>query len=137
MGDVDVGEAELVLELEHQLEDLRPDAHVEHRDRLVGDEHVGVEDDRPRQHGPLLLPAGEVGRVLVEELLGRREADPLERRRGPRAQLLAAGGELVEAQRVGDERADRQRRVERGVRVLEDDLHPLPQRPQLRLRCGR
>ena len=89
MGDVDVGQAELVLELEHQLEDLRPHAHVEHRDRLVGDEHVGAEDDRPGEHGALLLPAGEVGRVLVEELVGRREADPLERLDRPRAQLLA------------------------------------------------
>ena len=55
VGDVEVGEVELVLEADHQLEDLGPDAHVEHRDGLVGDEQVGVEHDRARQHRPLLL----------------------------------------------------------------------------------
>ena len=112
VGDVDVGQAELILQLEHQLEDLRPDAHVQHRHRLVGDEDVGVEDDRAGEDGALFLPAGEVGRVLVEELLGRREADPLERRGGPGAEVLPPGDELVEAQRVRDQRADGHRRVE-------------------------
>ena len=36
--DVEVGQVELALELEHQLEDLGPHAHVEHRDGLVGHE---------------------------------------------------------------------------------------------------
>src|SRR4029079_7146670 len=100
---------------------------------LVGDEDVGPEDDRPGQHGALLLPAGEVGGELVEELGGRRETDPLERLARPRAKLLAIADELVEAERIGDQRADRHRRIERRVRVLEDDLHPPSQRPQLRL----
>ena len=93
VGDVDVGEVELVLELDHQLEDLRPDAHVEHRDRLVGDQDVGPEDDRPGEHRPLLLAAGEVGRVLVDELRrrarGRRARAP--RRPGARASARGPG----------------------------------------------
>ena len=40
VGDVDVAEAQLLLEVEHQLQDLGPHAHVEHRDRLVGDQHA-------------------------------------------------------------------------------------------------
>ena len=46
----------------------------------------GVEDDRPRDHRALLLAAGEVGRVLVEELLGGREADDA---RAPRRRAAA------------------------------------------------
>ena len=73
--DVEVREVELALEVEHQLEDLRPHAHVEHRDGLVRDEQRGIEDDRPRDHRPLLLSPREVRRVLVHVLLGRREAN--------------------------------------------------------------
>ena len=56
--DVEVRELEVALEREHQFEDLRADAHVKHRDRLVRDEQHRVENQRPRDHGPLLLSAG-------------------------------------------------------------------------------
>ena len=38
MCDVEIREPELVLELQHELENLGAHAHVEHRDGLVGDE---------------------------------------------------------------------------------------------------
>ncbi len=133
VGDVDVGEVELRLELDHQLQDLRPHAHVEHRDRLVGDQDVRAEDDRPGEHRALLLAAGEVGRVLVGELRRRREPDALERLGDQLLALGLAGGDPVEAQRVADRGADRHRRVERGVRVLEDDLQPPAKRAHLGL----
>ena len=58
--DVEIREVELVLELEHQLEDLRAHAHVEHRHGLVAHEQRRIEDDRPRENGSLFLSARQV-----------------------------------------------------------------------------
>ena len=44
-------------------------------------EHVGAEDQRPGEHRSLLLATREIARVLVHELLRRRQA---RRARGPR-----------------------------------------------------
>ena len=83
VGDVDVRQPEPVLEVDHQVEDLRPHAHVEHRDRLVGHDQVGADDDRPRDRRALLLAAGEVARQPVRELLDRRQVRPARAPRGP------------------------------------------------------
>ena len=45
--------------------------------------------------------------------------------------LGGALGEVVRLDRLGDDRADRHPRVERAVRVLEDDLHPAPRPSQV------
>ena len=58
-----------------QLQDLGADRDVEHRDRLVGDHDLRLRRQRPRHDDALPLPAGELVRVLVGELLGRREPD--------------------------------------------------------------
>ena len=125
MGDVDVGEVELVLQLQHQLQDLGPHAHVEHRDRLVGDQDVRLQDDCPGQRDALLLTAREVSWVLAHELAGRREADPLERGDDLGLGRLRVVGHVVELEGVKHGGADRHRRVERCMGVLEDDLESL------------
>jgi len=55
VGDVKIGEAEIALQVTHQLEHLRPHAHVQHRDGLVGDDELRPEDDRPARNRALLL----------------------------------------------------------------------------------
>ena len=50
-------EAELALQLVEELEDLRLHRHVERRDRLVADEHLGVERDATGDADALTLPA--------------------------------------------------------------------------------
>jgi hypothetical protein len=134
--DVEVREAELMLQVQHELENLRPHAHVEHRHRLVGHEKDRVEDDRARYHGPLLLPARQVRRVLVDELLGRRQPDGLERF-GDTLPALDAFGDPVDLEGMPDRLLDRHRRIERGVRILKDDLHASTQTPQVAFRHPR
>ena len=65
-----------------QVEHRRLHRDVECRDRLVGDEQVGLERERPRDADPLPLAARELPRVRVER--ARAEADELE-------QLLGSG----------------------------------------------
>ena len=92
VGDEEVGEAELVLEVVEQVDDLRLDRDVEGRDRLVGDDQLRLQRQRPGDPDPLPLAAGELVREAVV-VLGR-EADPLEQLLDPRAQLGAGGDAL-------------------------------------------
>ena len=55
VADEDVGEAELVLEIEQQVQHLRLDRLVERRDRLVEQQHPGLEGERAGNVDPLAL----------------------------------------------------------------------------------
>ena len=63
-------------------QDLRLDRGVEHRDRLVADQAIRLEDERGRDRDPLALTAGELVRVALEESFGV-EPDVLERASQP------------------------------------------------------
>ena len=62
----------------HQVEDLRLRRHVERGRRLVGDQQVGIVDERHRDHHALAHAAGELVRVVVDAPLGARDADRLQ-----------------------------------------------------------
>ena len=86
VGDEDVGEVELLLQLDEQVQHLRLDRDVERRDRLVGDDELRLQHERAREPDPLPLAAAELVRVAVGRL--GRHADALEHlvddaRRGP------------------------------------------------------
>ena len=68
--------AEGLLQLAHQLEDLRLDRHVERGGRLVGDQHLRVARQRHRDHHPLAHAAGQLMRIGVGAplRLGDRDA---------------------------------------------------------------
>ena len=70
VGDEQVGQAELPLQVAHHVEDLGLDRHVERGDRLVGDDQLRVEHQRAGEAEPLALAAGELVRVP----LGRTSA---------------------------------------------------------------
>ena len=104
---------ELVLQVVEQVQDLRPDRHVERRHRLVADDEVGLQRDGARDADALALAAREVAREAVV-VLGI-EPDQLH-------QLLHAPGrsaprrEAVDLERIADDRADAPARIERAVR---------------------
>ena len=126
VGDEDVGQRELVLEVVEQVDDLGLDRHVERRDGLVGDDQARVERERARDADALALAARELVRVAVV-VLGREADDVHQLLHAP---LGVAARLAVDHERVGDDRAHALARVERGVRILEDHLHLAPQRPQ-------
>ena len=81
VGDEQVGEAELLLEVVEEVEDLALDRDVEGGDGLVADDELGVEGERPGDADALPLAAGELVRVAMDVALV--EADPRRAARGP------------------------------------------------------
>src|SRR5581483_1991656 len=129
VGDEDVGEAELALQVLQQVEDLRLHGDVERGHRLVADDQLRVDRERARDADALALAAGELVREPVE-VLGV-QADDLEQLLDA-ALALGLGTDAVDVERLRDDRADALPRVQRRVRILEDHHHLAPHRPHLR-----
>jgi hypothetical protein len=66
VGDKQVGQAKLALQIDEQIEDLRLHGDVEGRDGLVANNQLGPHRERPGDADALPLPA----RKLVGEVLG-------------------------------------------------------------------
>ena len=76
VGDEEVGEVVLPLELAQEIQHLRLDRDVEGRDRLVEDDEARLGRERARHRDALALPAGHLGGTATQEL--GAEPDELE-----------------------------------------------------------
>src|SRR4051812_3017857 len=119
VGDEQVREPELLLQVLEQVEDLGLDRDVERRDGLVTHDQLRVQGQGAGDADALALPAGELVRVAIDEV--GAEPDDVEQPLGGLAPRLPRP-ELVDDERLGDDVADGHPRIERGVRILEDDL---------------
>ena len=122
MRHVEQREPLLLLQVQHQVEDPDADRDVEHRRRLVGDEHRRLRRERARDRDALPLPTGQLVRVPGRVLFARHEADGFEQR--VHAPVEApAGRALVDLERPRDVMPHGLDRVQRPERVLEDHLY--------------
>src|SRR6476469_8242906 len=128
MGDEDVGEPELVLEVLEQVDDLRLNRYVKGRDRLVGDDQLWAQGQCPCDPDPLPLATRELVRVSVVVL--RREPDPVHQFLDRAAELLS-GAEAVQLNRVANDLSNSLPWIEGRVGVLEDHLHLAPDRTKV------
>ena len=119
VGDEQVREPELLLQVAQQVQDLRAHGHVERGDRLVADDERGVRRERPRDRDALALTARELERAALAEI-GREADEPqqLGHASGRRRRRLPT----QQVERLGHDRVDGHHRVERVARVLEDHL---------------
>src|SRR5262245_31087487 len=131
VGDEEVREPEVLLKLLEQVDHLCLNRDVERRDRLVGDDEVGIDRERAGEPDPLALAARELVRVPSRGV--GRQANRLQQLADSRARLPPAGPDSVRPERLADDPPDAVAWIERGERVLEDHLHPPAQRPQLPL----
>ena len=120
--DEQVAQAVLALQVAQKRQHLVLDQHVERRDRLVAHDEVGRERERPRDRDALALTARQLGRIAAQHRL--RQRDVVEQLPHARRALLGRSA-LVEVEGLGDDPLDREHRVQRRVRVLEDRLHAL------------
>jgi hypothetical protein len=130
VGDEQVRHPQRALQVDEQVQDLRPHAHVQGADRLVA-----YEQRRPQREGAgnddtLPLAAAELVRVAPGML--RPQPHLHEQRRDTLPQRPSAC-DPAHQQRLADRVADRHARIERGRRVLEHHLHPRPRPRRVRL----
>ena len=102
-----------------QRNDLRLDGDVERGGGLVGHDELGLGRERERDHHALAHAAAELVRVLLDALLGSRNARFLQQLDGALAGFLLAHRQ-VGADGLDELPADRVQRVQRSQRVLED-----------------
>ena len=126
--DQDDGGAVPVAQVADERQDLGLDRDVERGGRLVGDEQRRLVGERGRDHDALLHAAAQAVRRVAVALRRGRDPDLGEELRRPLAGLAAAH-RPVGADRLGDLLADRERRVERRLRVLEHHADPVAAQP--------
>ncbi len=130
VGDEHDGRAVVALEAGEQVEQLRLHGDVERGRRLVGDQQLGAQRQRHRQHHPLAHAAGELVRVVVDPAGGVGDADLLEQ--GDRPLLGGLGAAPDRWARIASTicQPDGELRVQARQRVLEDHRDRAP-----RMRC--
>ena len=69
VGDEDVGQIQLLLEVLQEVEDLGLDGHIQRGDGLVRHQEGRLHGQRPGDGHPLPLPAGELRGILVQAVL--------------------------------------------------------------------
>ena len=118
--DEKIGEVHLLLELLEKIDDLRLDRNVQRGDRLIGDDEFRVHGQCPGDADPLALAAAELVGITIVVLFP--ETDLIEQFHHPLSLLLPLG-DVVDLQPLADDLAHPHARIERGIRVLKDDLH--------------
>ena len=119
-----VGKPHLLAKLLQQVEHPGTNRDVQGRHRLVEHEELGLQGQCPGDAHALLLASGEVTRVPVG--MGRFQTDQAHEFTHPIGDVVL--GATVVLQRLGQDVVNRHARVERGHRVLEDNLQVLAHR---------
>src|SRR5581483_2374754 len=120
VADQQHGHLESLLKLRQQLEDLGLDRDVEGCGRLVRDQQLRLAGQRHRDQHALTHSPRELVRVLVDALSRVRDPNEVEQLEGARSRLALAHPHVVPKD-LADLCSDREQRVERRHRILEDD----------------
>src|SRR2546425_1283892 len=118
-------------QLEEELEDLRADRDVEHGHGFVGHQELRIQDERPGDRHALSLPSGELVRIPEQEIFRRPQARIGERLLDSGFRFGAVPAQAVHDERLRDDVVHRMLRIQRLVRILEDDLELLSQASDL------
>ena len=124
MGDEQVGQAHLLLQVLKHIDHLGLDGNVQGRDRLVADDELWVDRQGAGNAHALPLTAGEFVGVAVGVLAVQAHA--LQQGNDAVVSVLLVGCQLVDVDAFAHDVADGHAGVQAGVGVLEHDLHPLP-----------
>ena len=114
------GDLQPLAQLVEQVDDLRLDRRVERGDRLVGDQHLRADGERPRDADALALAAAQRVRQVVLE--ARREADRHEQLVDALGALGARRRQRVHLQHLVERLRQAHARIERRIRILEHHL---------------
>ena len=113
----------------HGLEHVCLSRHVETGRRLVEHDDARAVRKRHRERNALLLSAGQLMRVAVEEDAVARQQHLAEHFRDPRSSISGGRAEPVRGERLLELRPYAKRRVERRRRILRDVRHQTAAEP--------
>ncbi len=120
VGDEEIGQPEIVLQILEQIDDLRLNRDVERRDRFVANDEVRLDGEGTRDADALPLPAAELVRIAIG-VVGIKPDDAQQLLHPLLARLALR--QAVNRKRLRDDAAHRHTRVERSVGILKDHLH--------------
>ncbi|CUJ82633.1 Uncharacterised protein [Achromobacter sp. 2789STDY5608615] len=120
VADEHIRQPELLLQIAHQVQDLRLHRHVQRRGRLVAHQELGLRRQRPRDRNALALAAREL--VRIARRVVRRQAHQRQQILNPAPRLGRRGAQAQRDDGLGHDRAHPPARIQAGVRVLEDHL---------------
>jgi hypothetical protein len=120
MGDEEIRESSLVLEIVEEVDHLSLDRDIERTDRFVADDKPGFDCERAGDADALALAAAEFVRVPIPQ--GRIEANVAKQLGNAVAPGLASSREPMNVEGFADDGFDGEARVEGTGRVLEDHL---------------
>ena len=125
VADEQIGQAEAILQVAHEIQDLRLHRHVEGRGRLVADNELRIRRERARNRDALALAAGEFMRVLLA--VRRMEADQGQQLADAIRDLLFPLDQPEGPDRLGHDTVHLPAGIEAGIGILEDHLDAPPQ----------
>ena len=134
VGNEEIAQAALVLQFAQEVDDLGLNGQIERRGRLVEQDEFRFERDCPRNSDALALAAGKLVREARQDVVRKPGAD--KRLLHALQPITFVVAEPIDDQPLLDDLADRHARIERGERILEDDLHARSERPHLVTRPG-
>ena len=121
-------EAQFLLDVLEQVDDLRLHRNVERGDGLVAHDEVGLGGERAGDADALALPAGELMRPAVDSVA--RQPHLVHQLGNARVQVARGTRQAEIADRLGEDVAHAHARVQTRERILEHDLHAPAQRTQ-------
>ena len=124
MGDEQIGQTELGLEVAEQIQNLGLDGHVEGAGCLVAHQKVRLDRQTAGNPDPLALAARKLVGVAVDHV--RVETNLGQEVLGPLFTLGAVVANAVGGHAFRDDFADHHALVERRIGILKHDLQPPP-----------
>ena len=119
VGDEEIGQAQLILELDQQIDDLCLDGHVQGGDGLVADDELGIDGQRAGDADALTLAAGKfVGEAVGVLPVQAHQLQAVIDHFLPLRALI----QVVDVHALADDIAHGHAGVQGGVGVLEDHL---------------
>src|SRR5215469_13989140 len=130
VGNENISQTELLLQVFQQIDDLRLNGDIERRYRFVTNDQLGRNRQGASNSDALALAAGELmwvaPHVIGVEPYGFEQLD------NSVHELPMCVHQAVNGQSLANDGADRHARIERGIRILKNNLQVARQHPQLR-----
>ena len=125
MRNEQIGQLHLVLQVHHQVQDLRLDGNVQCGYRLITDNELGIQRQGSRNADTLTAPAVQLMRIGINKTLC--QSYRFHQLENSLINVILIGKNLTDLDGLSDNLTDGQTGIQRCIRILENDLQILAQ----------